>query len=134
MFLLGCLLASQIADTPIPDDVKLAARREGPLDRLAEDVRRDVGNVSAPTRVDPRRFSLRMLRLRERREDRWRYAVDTGTAPSSTELRLLPLPRPLRFVYRLLVPFTRYVAIPVGRRLRPLVRPASKRESNWRAP
>jgi hypothetical protein len=122
MFLLGCLLAKRIADADVPDTITLAATAEGRLARLARDIERDAGDESAPTRVDPRRFSLRMLHLRERRRDRWRYAVETLTAPSSVELRLLPLPRPLRFVYRLIVPFTRYVAIPLGRRLRELVR------------
>jgi hypothetical protein len=128
MFLLGCLLASQIAATAIPEEMKLAAMREGRLAGMAQDVQRDVGNESASTRVDPRRFSLRMLHLREHRRDRWRYAIDTLTAPSSVELRLLPLPRPLRFVYRLVVPFTRYVAIPIGRRMRELMRRFSESE------
>lgn len=122
MFLLGCLLATRIADAAVPEEVRLAAMSEGRLARLAQEVVRDAGNESAPTRVDPRRFSLRMLHLREHRRDRWRYAVDTLTAPSSVESRLLPLPRPFWFVYWLVVPFTRYVAIPLVRRVRAAIR------------
>ena len=130
MFLLGCLLANQLAGASIPEEVELSAMRERSLARLARDVRRDVGDESAPTRVDPRRFSLRMIRLREHRRDQWRYAIDTLTAPGSQELRLLRLPQPLRFLYRLVVPLTRYVAIPAGRHLRDFVRRGSEGEGS----
>lgn len=122
MFLLGSLLAMRIAGTPIPESVELAAMREKSVVGLARNIMRDVADESASTRVDPRRFSFRMLQLRERRRDRRRYIVDTLTEPSSLELRLLPLPRRFRFIYRFMVPFTRYLALPIGYRIRDLIR------------
>jgi hypothetical protein len=118
MFLLGCVLAMQIADATIPDSVRRAAMGDETVAKLARDILWDVGNESVPTRVDPRRFSFRMVELRENPRDRLRYFVDTLTAPSGLEMRLIPLPQRLWPAYRLFVPLLRYVAVPIGRVLR----------------
>jgi hypothetical protein len=125
MFLLGSLLAKQIAGSSVPDRVERAALEDESVARIARKTLREVGNESAETRVDPRRFSLR--------KDRWRYVVDTLTAPSGLERRLLPLPPRFRFAYRFVVPVVRYLALPVVRWARQLSGRGVDRERNYSA-
>jgi hypothetical protein len=93
--------------------VEAASIRHAPCRLL-----RDIEDRSFPQRIDPGRPSIRMLSLRERCRDKMRYLFSTLTTPRAMDLRLVPLPGKLYFLYWFIVPVAEYVLRPLVRWLR----------------
>ena len=118
MFLLGNLLAARIADARVSKSVYDIAIRDKAVVNMADDVQHHILGDSFSNRMDPRKFSYRIFQLREYRKDRLRYLVATFTTPSETDIRRLPLPRSLYFIYWFMVPLSTYLILPAARWLR----------------
>jgi len=118
MFLLGNLLAARIADASVSKSVYDVAIRDKAVVNMADYIQQHILDDSFSNRLDPRKFSRNIFRLREHRKDRLHYLVTTFTTPSETDIRRLPLPRSLYFIYWFMVPLSTYLIVPAVRWLR----------------
>jgi hypothetical protein len=118
MFLLGNLLAARLAGAQVPEQIQSLATRDTSVAAISADIERQVLDRSFPQRIDPGRPSIRMLSLRERCRDKMRYLFSTLTTPRAMDLRLVPLPGKLYFLYWFIVPVAEYVLRPLVRWLR----------------
>jgi hypothetical protein len=106
MLLLGLLLARDLLETPLPEEVSRKAHADPAVEALV----REIGERLF-RRIDhsPRRFTEMPFRpihmkMRERLRDKVRYLVRFATTHTVGDWMALPLPKPFFFLYYVLRP------------------------------
>jgi hypothetical protein len=115
MLFLGLLLAKDLLDTPIPEEIRKGIESDPEVRRLATKVeeglfKRSNGSVGILKR------SLFYLRVRERLRDRIRYCTDLAITTTPGDWALLKLPRFLFPFYFLIRPFRLIKKYGIGKR------------------
>lgn len=114
--LLASLMAAELQDAPVPAQILVRARASGPVVRLA---RRIVATFVGPPQMrrflpnGPHILRWDMQAMRERTSDRCKYLWRASTTPMLLHRRRFPLPKPLHWLYTLLVPAHDYLAYPL---------------------
>jgi hypothetical protein len=103
MILLALRLATDLAGVPPPQGLAARVEADRRIRGLASDV---VSKLLATRPFAERPWTLRLFHLRvmERLRDRARYAGHVFFTPGPAEWAMLPLPRPLSWLYYLLRP------------------------------
>lgn len=111
MLNLGLALAGHLLHAPLPEEAATRLRRDVRAGRLATEI---AGRMvrSQPVEPKPYRLSRFYWRMRERRRDRWAYALRTVATPRAVHYGLLSLPPALGWGYYPLKPLWDYLAIP----------------------
>jgi hypothetical protein len=103
MLLLALRLARDVSGVPLP---ALAGRVDGDrrVNVLARDVRTRLSDASRPFAEQPWPLRVFQLRAMDRLRDRARFACSVFLTPGPAEWAMLPLPRPLSWLYYLVRP------------------------------
>jgi hypothetical protein len=104
MLLLGLLLAKDLLDAPIPEEITKGFESDPEVRRLATKLEEGLFKRSNGS-VGILRRSLFYLRVRERLRDRIRYCTDLAITTTPGDWALLNLPRFLFPFYFLIRPF-----------------------------
>jgi hypothetical protein len=105
MLLLGALLAGELLGAKFPAKVLDEARLDLAVNKLAEEVHKQLFTDDGPQEVLEEGAGWRFhLTAMERVQDQIRYCVHRATAPNSMDWELMPLPAALFPCYRVLRP------------------------------
>lgn len=117
--LLGLALAHRCCAAPLPAPVAVRARDDPAVMALAEQICSRFFEAPPPCGLIHKRFfSYLVLQMRERRVDQLCYLFHSLTEPGAMHMRYIPLPRSLFPLYRVLVPLSNFVGVPIVRLLR----------------
>lgn len=114
MFLTGILLARELLEAPVPDQLVAVARGDSDVASLARRIARQLFSGTAQGRTDFDPWAVPLLSIESTRE-RARYIVRRILAPTMGDYQLLPLPKALFPLYWVIRPFR--MAIQYGPRL-----------------
>jgi hypothetical protein len=110
MLLLGLLLASDLLQAPLPREIQQRIEADSNVKLLGEQTRKLllIKTTGVPSFYEGNSYRLK---LKERRQDRLRLGlhyfsryVKSSVSPNGRDMALLPLPRPLSFLYYVLRP------------------------------
>ncbi len=99
MLLLGAALARKFLGVALPKDLEQPLAKDRAVPPIADGITRNVLRGEQPTYV---KSQLYLLRVRERWQDRLRYAVRFTFTATPMELEMADFPRPFFFLYRCL--------------------------------
>ena len=103
MLFLGVLLAKDLLDTPIPEEIRKEIESDPEVRKLATKVEEGLFNRSGGS-VGILKSSLFYLRIRERLRDRIRYCADLAITTTPGDWAFLKLPKSLFLLYFLIRP------------------------------
>jgi hypothetical protein len=104
MLFLGLLLAKELLDAPVPDEVMKEIGRDATAERLARKIEEGLFQKSNGS-AGIWRSSLFYLKAKERLRDRVRYCADLALTTSPGDWAVVKLPRSLFPLYFLIRPF-----------------------------
>ncbi|MFZ3212157.1 MAG: nucleotidyltransferase family protein [Terriglobales bacterium] len=99
MLLLGVVLANKLLGTTIPRGLEPPLARDRMVERIADGMGRDLVRGELPSYV---KSQLYLLRVRERWQDRLRYALRFTCTATPMEWEMVDLPPSLSVLYRFL--------------------------------
>jgi hypothetical protein len=115
MLFLGLLLAKDLLDTPIPEEIRKEIESDTQVRRLATKVEEGLfGKSNGSGGI--LRNSLFYLRVRERLRDRIQYCADLAITTTPGDWALLKLPKSLFLLYFLIRPFRLIKKYGIGER------------------
>lgn len=121
MMRVGLFAAIDWLDTSVPQHVEDWVLRDRKLPYLLD----SMCNVLALDNTDevwgsagPASFNRFMFALHEGVKNKTVYLFRSATSPSALHIQRFPLPSFLRWLYRLVVPFHDYAAVPIARKFR----------------
>ena len=114
MFLTGVLLARELLEAPVPDQLVAVARGDSDVASLARRIARQLFSGTAQGRTDFDPWAVPLLSIESTRA-RARYIVRRILAPTMGDYQLIPLPKALFPLYWVIRPFR--MAIQYGPRL-----------------
>lgn len=107
ILLLGCLLANELLDVPLPDQIRQRIQQDSSIKTLSAPVQNWLFFEVSGLRGDIITHKFHIM-LRERYLDKIRYlfrnAIKSLLTPTAKDQALLPLPKSLHIVYYLLRP------------------------------
>ena len=102
MFYLGLILAQNLLDAPLPEDIQQKLERDSTAQLLAKQISDRLFDEQENSEFENHIF---LVRCRERYEDKLRYILNVLFVPNEKDWLFLNLPKQLHFLYYIIRPY-----------------------------